>query len=473
MTVAKLMRLASVYVVLAISSGCGNSFAPTLPQPGNAVGSPGNGFEALGAPSPMEPASTIRSGQATIIDEQRINDRLIELTIATTAFPEPTKVNVNLPAGYDTTRRWPVTFYLAGTNHTYSDFNQQYGGAQLVEEFSSIVVSPTGKSGYWSDWYNRGAFGPPLYETYVIDQLIPLIDQRFSTIGRRAGRAVIGESMGGYGAMMLAARHPDLFVAVASVSGTVDTNLGVNAAALSGSSAIDGAEPDAIYGARATEEVRWRGHNPYDLADNLRALNLWVGSANGTMIDTAIGESAADIPGCALEINVYNASVSFHQRLGELGIPHVWMDLGAGCHSVPNFQRQIREALKIFTAAFDARLAVPTKFDYRSIESKFEIWNWSVEADPSRAIEFLEMENVSASGLTLSGSGLTSITTPAFYPGVRQVRIKGGDPAVVSPDELGRLRFKVDLGTANMQQQFSPGADTQVRTVVLRLLPQV
>ena len=48
-------------------------------------------------------------------------------------------------------------------------------------------------------------------ETYVIDQLIPLIDATFRTIPTRAERAIAGVSMGGYGASMLAAEHPDLF----------------------------------------------------------------------------------------------------------------------------------------------------------------------------------------------------------------------------------------------------------------------
>ena len=134
----------------------------------------------------------LAQADAEIIEERVINPRLVELTITTTAFTAPTKVHVNLPAGYaaEAGRRWPVTYYLAGTNHIYADFNEQYGGEQLTQSFDSLVVSPTGNSGYWSDWYNTGAFGPPKYETYVIDELIPLIDGRFRTIPLRAARAL-------------------------------------------------------------------------------------------------------------------------------------------------------------------------------------------------------------------------------------------------------------------------------------------
>ncbi len=103
--------------------------------------------------------------------------------------------------------------------NTYRSFNDVVDGVKLTQSFPSIVVSPNGDSGYWSDWYNGGALGPPMYETYVIDQLIPLIDANFRTIADRSQRAVMGVSMGGYGAMMLAARHPDLFAAAANISG--------------------------------------------------------------------------------------------------------------------------------------------------------------------------------------------------------------------------------------------------------------
>ena len=205
---------------------------------------------------------------AVIIDEQRVTDRVIELTIDTPAFTEPTKVHVDLPTGYadDPGRRWPVTYYTSGTMNNYNTFNDFLGGEELTEDYPSILVSPDGNSGYWSDWFNGGALGPPEYETYVIDQLIPLIDEHFRTIPDRAHRVIFGISMGGYGSTMLAARHPDLFGAAATLSGAVDSNLPANGAVLSLSSTFDGGEPDAIYGPRATQEVRWHGHNPTDLS---------------------------------------------------------------------------------------------------------------------------------------------------------------------------------------------------------------
>lgn len=423
-----------------------------------------------GRTSAMEVAA-IPSGDARIVEEKQINERLIELAISTSSMTELTHVHVNLPAGYTPQKRWPLTFYLAGTSHTYKSFNEIYGGEELVANYPSIVVSPTGKSGYWSDWYNRGEGGPPLYETYLIKELLPLIEKRFSTLGLRQGRAILGESMGGYGALMIASRHPDLFAAAASVSGTVNTNLVPNAAVLTASPALDGALPDSIYGPRLLEEVRWRGHNPFDLATNLSSMALWLGTANGIMADPSIGEGPSDQAGCGVEFGVSSASASLHQRLTNLGIEHTWRDFGPGCHSVPNFRRQIKEVLALFQKTLESQQAAPSVISHSAIEPSFSVWNWTIEADPLRALEFMTVKAASSTGLTLSGSGLTQVTTPPFYKGIDRVTVQGASPAEVKPDSQGRIQFSVNLGQANTAQQYRPSSTTKVQTVTVKLNP--
>src|SRR3954447_16534851 len=170
--------------------------------------------------------ATAKADPAKIVSEQSVDDgHGIELTIATPAFSAPAKVQVFLPAGYDAQpdRRWPVTYYTHGAQGDQTRFWPWYG--DLIKDFRSIVVAPDGGwLGWYSDWYNGGAGGPPMYETYIIDQLIPLIDQHFRTVGTRAGRAVIGESMGGYGVMTLTTRNPDAWATAVSLSGATDNS---------------------------------------------------------------------------------------------------------------------------------------------------------------------------------------------------------------------------------------------------------
>lgn len=408
-------------------------------------------------------APSAQAHDGRIIAEQRIGPRVIELTISTPAFAGPTKVDVDLPVGYDADRRrrWPVAYFLAGTMNTYRTFNDFVEGVRLTESFPAIVVSPNGDSGYWSDWYNAGSFGSPMYETYVIDQLIPLIDARFRTSARRSQRAVMGISMGGYGAMMVAARHPDLFVAAASLSGAVDSNLPANGAVLSASPTFQGAQADAIYGPRATQEVRWHGHNPTDLADNLRDLDLQVRSANGVP-NPGIGEQPASADGvsCVVEGGVYMASINLHNALSALHVPHLWRDYGPGCHTVPNFERELVDSFQVFTEVFAHPPPAPASFDYMSIKPAFDIWRWHIKADPGRALEFLQLDKAGAGGLTLVGSGTTSVTTPPLFRGLRRVDLHNAAPATVTPGAGGRIRFTVDLGAPNADQQYAPGATT-------------
>jgi S-formylglutathione hydrolase FrmB len=406
--------------------------------------------------------------------------RGVQLTISTPAFSAPTHVQVFLPAGYDTdpTRRWPVTYYLHGTGGDPTRFNAWYG--DLIGGFPSIFVSPDGGlSGYYSDWYNAGSGGPPMYESYDIDQLIPLIDSYFRTIASRAGRAVIGESMGGYGVMTYAVRHPDLFGAAVSMSGFVDSNYVPEIALISGGPLVQTALPDSIYGPRATQEVRWHGHNPTDLADNLRGVDLQVRTGEGTPTEVGDPTNPTSAVACVEEAGIYKTSVDFHQALLADGIPHVWQDYGPTCHGPDEFRREFTDSLPGLASDFAQPRPAPRTFDYGSVEPQFTIWGWRVDADPSRALEFLQMRGAGRNGLTLIGSGNTSVTTPPFFHGRQAVDVISPDGTItVTPDDAGRLHFTVDLGHPHTNQQYTPASELAgdgnpgyFTTVTVRFVP--
>jgi len=196
----------------------------------------------------------------------------------------------------------------------------------------------------------------------------------------------MAESMGGYGAVMFAAHHPELFGAASTLSGAVDSNPTADGAAISASSVADGAPPDAIYGPRATQEIRWHAHNPTDLAANLRGVNLQLRTADGEM-DPAIGETPFDVEWCVTESGIHTANEDLHQRLIALHVPHLWKDYGLGCHTVPNFEREIADSLPVLATAFAHPQPAPASFSYMSIEPHFNIWGWHLNADPARALE--------------------------------------------------------------------------------------
>jgi S-formylglutathione hydrolase FrmB len=399
------------------------------------------------------------AGGAQIVSERSLAGNGVELTISTPAFAAPTKVEVYLPTGYDADpgRRWPVTYYLHGMQGDQARFHQWYG--DLIRDFPSIVVSPDGGfSGFYSDWYNAGAGGPPEYETFDIQQLLPLIDQRFRTFGTRAERAVIGESMGGYGVMTLATRHPDLFAAAASLSGLVDNGYAPAIGIMSAGPMLQTALPGSIYGPYATQEVRWRGHNPTDLAANLRAVDLQVRTFEG--LPNPPYEGGPDsVVGCTEERGIYETNVTFHARLQALGVPHFYKDYGAGCHGIPEFRIEFADSLPGLESVFAHPRPVAKSFSYESIEPRFSVWGWTVAADPGRALEFLRMRHAGRRGLTLVGSGTTRVTTPPYFKGHDTVAVVApGGTRAVTPDDDGRLTFDVDLGPAHADQQDTPAA---------------
>jgi enterochelin esterase family protein len=82
----------------------------------------------------------------------------------------------------------------------------------------TIVVMPDGMTRYGGSQYlNSSATGR--YEDHLVRELVPWVDRRFRTVPHAGARAIAGKSSGGYGALVHAMRHPDVWGAVACHSG--------------------------------------------------------------------------------------------------------------------------------------------------------------------------------------------------------------------------------------------------------------
>ena len=403
---------------------------------------------ALGA----APADARASG-LQLVGSQQLKPRLVELTFQTPALSGDTKVRVLLPTGYDPSghTRYPVLYLLHGSVDDYRSWTDKGDAEHLTAGLPLIVVMPNaGNGGFYSDWFNHGAGGPPEWETYHVGELIPWIDAHYPTIASRAGRATAGLSMGGFGAMTYPARHPDMFVAAASFSGAVNTNDPAPLGAPDESS-FDGGQPYATWGPRQTEEVRWRAHNPWDLAENLRGLNLTVRTGNGQPGGPYGG-------GDPIEAYVHQTSVDFHDKLTQLGIAHVWDDYGPGGHAWPYWQRDLKETLPALMAAFAHPPAPPSPFTFTAVEPRYEVYGWHVAIDRP-ALEFSRLEKASRTGFTLAGSGSgTVLTAPLFRAGAVYLVTVAGDVRRIAADGHGRLRIAVPLGAANQYQEYTAAA---------------
>ena len=129
-------------------------------------------------------------------------------------------VTVITPDTYDTAQTYPVVYILHGYSDNHLKWTERGVVGELVDQYGVMAVMPDG--GY-SSWYFDSPMMPEYrYETFVSKELIEYIDNHYSTVKNRKGRAITGNSMGGHGAMYNAIRHQDVFGSVGCLSGGVD-----------------------------------------------------------------------------------------------------------------------------------------------------------------------------------------------------------------------------------------------------------
>ncbi len=140
-------------------------------------------------------------------------------------------VIVYLPPGYDDdpARRYPVIVILTGYGSSGPFLlNLRAWDENLPQQLDRLIT--TGKMeplivvmpDCWtrfggSQYINSSALGR--YEDYLIEEVIPFVDARYRTLPEAAHRGVMGKSSGGYGAIVQAMHHPEMFGAVACHSG--------------------------------------------------------------------------------------------------------------------------------------------------------------------------------------------------------------------------------------------------------------
>ena len=150
------------------------------------------------------------------------SQRRLDTSFPSAAIGERLHFEVYLPPDYATsTTRYPVLYVLHGLPSSPS----AYTGMRFVERAldslgrRAIVVLPQGaRAGETDPEYVDHGPGDR-WATAIASELPRVIDARFRTIRSRRGRALIGISAGGYGAMQLALHHLGEFSVVESWSG--------------------------------------------------------------------------------------------------------------------------------------------------------------------------------------------------------------------------------------------------------------
>jgi len=129
---------------------------------------------------------------------------------------------VYLPPDYDSSGlRYPVVYFLHGLPAS----GTSYRSVRFVERaldatglHAILVVAQGARTGESDPEYVNHGAGDNWGDAIALE-LPRVVDSRFRTIANRSGRALVGLSAGGYGAMHLALEHLSTFSVVESWSG--------------------------------------------------------------------------------------------------------------------------------------------------------------------------------------------------------------------------------------------------------------
>lgn len=154
------------------------------------------------------------------------------------------------------------------------------------------VVAPAG--GAWSMYTNWEQDGSKQWDTFLSSELPNWLAANKGLAP--GGHAAVGASQGGYGAMALAAFHPDRFGFAGSLSGFLyPSSTNYNGAILAGLQQFGGVDGNGMWG--APQLGRWKWHDPYVHASLLAQNNtrVWVYSPTNMGGDDAamIGQAGA------------------------------------------------------------------------------------------------------------------------------------------------------------------------------------
>ncbi len=226
-------------------------------------------------------------------------------------------MTVLLPDRVEAGGPYPVLYLLHGMSDDDTIWTRRTSLERYTADMPLIVVMPDGARSFYTD-ARRG----PAYESHIMKDVIGFTERFFPAIRERRGRVIGGLSMGGYGAMKLALKHPDIFCSVVSHSSAFD--------------------------------IAKRLKDREDLQDAL-ALIFGDDPAEGGNDIFALAEQIdrSKLPAirfdCGTEDGLLEDSRDFHKHLEKLGIEHEYEEF-PGSHNWGYWDVHVQEAL-----AFHAR----------------------------------------------------------------------------------------------------------------------
>lgn len=143
--------------------------------------------------------------------------------------PSERDLLVYVPADVPRDTRLPVVMVLAGyagTNHSIARWDAF--SPNVIERFDRLVAAGAcppallvlpDACNRWggSQFIDSVATGP--YQQYLADEIVPFVDAHYATVAEQSGRAIVGTSSGGFGALRMGLDRPEVFGAIGSIAG--------------------------------------------------------------------------------------------------------------------------------------------------------------------------------------------------------------------------------------------------------------
>ncbi|MFT4125833.1 MAG: alpha/beta hydrolase family protein [Gordonia sp. (in: high G+C Gram-positive bacteria)] len=263
-----------------------------------------------------------------LVKQHQVSSERTDIWVRSPAMGGTVKVTVLRPTG--ATGPLPSVYMLdgAGAEGDVSDWITKGHAGRFFAGRNVNVVLPVGGAGtFYTDWQDRDPkLGKPMWETFLTKELPAVIDAKFNGSGRNA---VIGLSMGGQAAYALAARHPDAYTGVASLSGCPPVSEPANQAYVTGTVGRAGGDATNMWG--PFRSSGWTAHDPALHLDALRGKDLFISAGSGAIgpidfqrhIDPDEGTfESVTASASALEAAAYRCSLGFALSMRQANVPY-------------------------------------------------------------------------------------------------------------------------------------------------------
>lgn len=291
---------------------------------------------------------------AAIVDEEQKAERFVRFTVASPALRREVGVEVLLPRDNSVPR--PSIYALEGVDAREDTSGwATIGGAPafFADKDVNVVMINGGVSGLYTDWDRADAgVGLHKWETFITEELPPLLDARLHTNG---DKSLLGISMGAQGAMMLAHRHPGMYRGIAVFSGCYSTTDDLGRISVQSTISSRGGDITNVWGEVGGPE--WAAHDTVLGAEGLRGMDIYVSVATGIPGEYEVPGAPDFVDrvfiGGPIEVMANGCTQRLQARLDRLAIPATFEYEFQGIHGWTYWRDRLPKAWPTLARSLD------------------------------------------------------------------------------------------------------------------------